>query len=293
MATGYTRQRAANIVTGGVISADDFNAEYNQIESAFNASTGHNHDGTAGGGAPIEKIGPSADYEFDSNAMFPKTGSTSLDIGKSGQKFDNAFFGGTVDCNALTVTTDATVGDELTVNGNVVMNASVTLGDATADTIVVNGLINSDLKPQANTRSLGTSSVGWNNLYIEGTADIATVDIEAGAIDNTTIGATTANTGAFTTLDASGAATLGSTLAVTGASTLSSTLDVTGATGIDGDFDINTNKLTVASATGNTAIAGTLDVTGATMTGAVTATGGVTGDVTGNVTGNVTGQSNW
>ena len=72
MATGYTRQRAANIVTGGVINADDFNAEYNQIESALNASSGHNHDGTTGGGAPIEKIGPSADYEFDSNAMFPK-----------------------------------------------------------------------------------------------------------------------------------------------------------------------------------------------------------------------------
>ena len=45
--------------------------------------------------------------------------------------------------------------------------------------------------------------------------------------------------------------------------TLSSTLDVTGATGIDGDFDINTNKFTVASATGNTAVAGTLDVTDA------------------------------
>ena len=54
------------------------------------------------------------------------------------------------------------------------------------------------------------------------------------------------------------------TLAVTGATTLSSTLAVTGATGIDGDFDINTNKFTVAASSGNTEIAGTLDVTGAT-----------------------------
>ena len=160
MATGYTRQRAANIVTGGVITADDFNAEYNQIESAFNATSGHSHDGTAGGGAPIEKIGPSADYEFDSNAFFPKTGSTSLDIGKTGQKFDNAFFGGTVNCNALNVTTDAVIDDELTVAGTVVMNGSVTLGNAAADTIIVNGLINSDLKPQANTRNLGSSAIG-------------------------------------------------------------------------------------------------------------------------------------
>tara|TARA_Y100000592_G_scaffold87350_1_gene141786 strand:+ start:246 stop:962 length:717 start_codon:yes stop_codon:yes gene_type:complete len=39
-------------------------------------------------------------------------------------------------------------------------------------------------------------------------------------------------------------------------------LAVKGPTGIDNDFDVNTDKFTVASATGNTAIAGTLDVTG-------------------------------
>jgi hypothetical protein len=64
---------------------------------------------------------------------------------------------------------------------------------------------------------------------------------------------------------------------VTGAATLSSTLAVTGATGIDGDFDINTNKFTVASATGNTAVAGTLGVTGATT---LSSTLGVTGTTT-------------
>ena len=46
---GYTRQAAANIATGSVIDADDFNDEYNQIQSAFNAKIGHNNDGTAGG----------------------------------------------------------------------------------------------------------------------------------------------------------------------------------------------------------------------------------------------------
>ena len=54
---GYTRQAAANIVTGGVIDAADFNAEYNAIEGAFNASTGHNHSGTTGNGPPIENLG--------------------------------------------------------------------------------------------------------------------------------------------------------------------------------------------------------------------------------------------
>ena len=62
---GYTRQATANIVTGGVIDAADINNEYNQVESAFNASTGHSHDGTAAEGAPIETIGPCLLYTSD------------------------------------------------------------------------------------------------------------------------------------------------------------------------------------------------------------------------------------
>ena len=45
---GYTRQDTANnIANGNVIDADDFDAEYNALEAAFNATTGHKHDGTS------------------------------------------------------------------------------------------------------------------------------------------------------------------------------------------------------------------------------------------------------
>ena len=54
------------------------------------------------------------------------------------------------------------------------------------------------------------------------------------------------------TIDTSGNTAVAGTLGVTGAATLNSTLEVSGATGIDGDFDINTNKFTVAHASGNT-----------------------------------------
>lgn len=54
---GYTRQSAGSIVTGATILASHFNAEYNQLQSAFSASTGHNHDGTTGGGAAIPTAG--------------------------------------------------------------------------------------------------------------------------------------------------------------------------------------------------------------------------------------------
>jgi len=53
MGTGYTRQSAGSIITGAVITAAALNAEFNQIESAFNASTGHSHDGTSGEGPLI------------------------------------------------------------------------------------------------------------------------------------------------------------------------------------------------------------------------------------------------
>jgi len=87
---GYTRQAAINIVTGGVIDAADFNNEYDAIESAFSASTGHTHDGTAGEGAPIQSVGPSQDVVITSSAMRPKTTNT-VDLGTTSLKFKNVF----------------------------------------------------------------------------------------------------------------------------------------------------------------------------------------------------------
>ena len=53
---GYTRQDTANnIANGSVIDADDLDGEFNAVESAFNASSGHSHDGSAGQGAPVTK----------------------------------------------------------------------------------------------------------------------------------------------------------------------------------------------------------------------------------------------
>lgn len=202
----------------------------------------------------------------------------------------NADFAGTLD-----VTGAATFDSTVLVKGN------TTLGDAATDTVTFTADVASPIIPSADdTYDLGAVGSEWRNLYIDGTANIDslvadTADINAGTIDNTVIGGTTAAAADFTTMDASGNATVGGTFAVTGATTLSSTLDVTGATGIDGDFDINTNKFTVASASGNTTVAGTLGVTGAsTLTGNTTVGGtlGVTGAATLNdnltVSGNAT-----
>ena len=38
---GYTRQSTASIINGSPITAPPFNAEFNQLLAAFNATTGH------------------------------------------------------------------------------------------------------------------------------------------------------------------------------------------------------------------------------------------------------------
>ena len=42
--------------SGGVITHTLFNTEFNAIANSFHATDGHNHDGTAGAGAPIDKL---------------------------------------------------------------------------------------------------------------------------------------------------------------------------------------------------------------------------------------------
>lgn len=59
MATGYVRQSAADIVSGEVVRAAPLNNEFNAIRDAFSAASGHNHDGTTGGGAYISTVSDS------------------------------------------------------------------------------------------------------------------------------------------------------------------------------------------------------------------------------------------
>jgi len=114
---GYTRQAAANITTGSVIDADDFNDEYNQVQSAFNASTGHTHDGTAAEGAAIEKIGPSQDIVATASVLRPKA-TNAIDLGTIALQYKDAFFDGTVKTDTLTVDENAAIAGNLSVAGN-------------------------------------------------------------------------------------------------------------------------------------------------------------------------------
>ena len=129
MADGYTRQRSSEIVNGNVIDADDFDVEFNAVAGAMNASTGHNHDGTSGGGAPIESIGPAQDLVVTSTNVNPKTTNT-LSLGAAGAQYKDAFFDGTVQTDLLLVDETSIFTGAITANGGITGNLT---GDVTGD----------------------------------------------------------------------------------------------------------------------------------------------------------------
>jgi len=217
---GYTRQAAANIVTGGVIDAADFNSEYNAIEAAFNGSTGHSHDGTAGNGPPISNLGPSNDFVVTSSVVRPKVDNT-YDFGTSSIEWKDGFFDGTLRTDILTVdetstftgnvttVADVAIGGNLTVTGNATISGNLTFGDADSDSINLAAEIDSHIIPNTDgTYNLGSATKEWNNLFIDGTANIDalvadTADINGGSIDGTVIGANSSAAITATTINAS------------------------------------------------------------------------------------------
>ena len=233
---GYTRQDTANnIANGNVIDADDFDAEYNAVEGAFNASTGHKHDGTTGEGAPITKVGPSQNLVVSATNVNPKTSNT-LDLGTNLLQYKDGYFDGTVYQDSAIVGVNA----YMTLSDNEI---DVSTGGLTLD---VAGDISLDadggdvLLKDAGT-TFGTLTNDGNNLIVK--------------------------SGSTTSITLSGAnTTLAGTLAVTGATTLNGAVTVSGSNNVT----IDAGNLTLSS--GNATIGGTLSVTGEITGNASTAT---------------------
>ena len=138
MAQNYTRQ--SSLSDGDTITASLFNDEYNQLVNAFTysstsaSSTGHRHDGSAGQGGNIFKIGDLDFFnkiEVDSTnnrwgfyvevssaaveqiriqdgAVVPVT-TNDIDLGTSSLQFKDLYIDGTANVDSLTLTSGATV----------------------------------------------------------------------------------------------------------------------------------------------------------------------------------------
>lgn len=214
---GYTRQ--SSFTNGSVIDATDFESEFNALESAFNGSTGHTHDGTAGNGPPIESIGPSNDLVITAAVTRPKTNNV-MDLGTSAIQFKNGFFDGTLRTDILTVDETSTftglvtaegnvqIDGNLTVDGDTTISGNLTFGDNSLDSVTFGADINSNIVPNTDDfYDLGNPTKQWKDLYIDGIANIDNLvadsaDINGGTIDGTVIGATAAAAITGTTLTA-------------------------------------------------------------------------------------------
>jgi hypothetical protein len=188
MATGYTRRDTSNnINNGNIINAEDLDLEFDGIQAAMDASTGHTHDGTVGGGAPIISIGPVQDVVITTGAIRPKTDNT-VDLGTTTLEFKDLFIDGTATIDTLQVDESATIAANLTVSGNatistnLTVNGNTTIGNAATDTVTVTADVASNLIPSAdNTYDLGASTDEWRNLYIDGIAQVDTLQVDESA----------------------------------------------------------------------------------------------------------------
>jgi hypothetical protein len=109
----------------------------------------------------------------------------------------NATFGdiaGTLTTAAQAGITSVGTLSAITVTGAGVFNGDVDLGNATSDTITATGRFDSDLVPSSDdARDLGTSILEWQDLYLDGTANIDILTADAGTVggaDIVTVSAT-------------------------------------------------------------------------------------------------------
>src|SRR5210317_1401000 len=300
----YTRQ--SSFADGDTITAALFNNEFNQLVNAFHNSTGHKHDGTTAEGPVIGLIGDAGETSPNNKVLIDTTNNyiefyvevssapvqqlyiadgaiipvtdSDVDLGTTSLRFKDTY------TDTVTTTGNVDIGGNLTVTGNATISGNLTFGDADTDSINLAAEIDSDIIPNTDgTYDLGSATKEWQDLYIDGTANIDslvadTADINGGTIDGATIATSDITVGTGKTLDVSsgtltladdqisgdkveGGTAAGSIADSTGVVTLGSsvltTTDINGGT-IDG-ATIATSDITVG--TGKT-----LDVSSGTLT---------------------------
>ena len=327
---GYTRQSTASIINGSSITAPPINAEFNQLLAAFNASTGHTHNGATGDGAYIPLIADTnarnkvvvntstnqigvfvevsnaavEQLRFSDGAIIPVI-TNDIDLGTSGLEFKDLYLDGTAHIDTLDVDINGAVAGTFTIGSTLGVTGTTTLSTANITTGVITSVdINSGAIDNV---TIGGSTAGvgsFTTLNASGTSTLATVDINGGAIDGTIIGANTAAAATVTALTASGTSTLstvdinggaidGTTIGASSAAAGSFTTVTTSGQATLASVDINGGNIdgTIIGASSTAAITGTT-ITGSSFVGPLTGnvTGNTAGVHTGNVTGNVTGN---
>src|SRR5210317_1842491 len=225
----YTRQ--SSFADGDTITAALFNNEFNQLVNAFHNSTGHKHDGTTAEGPVIGLIGDAGETSPNNKVLIDTTNNyiefyvevssapvqqlyiadgaiipvtdSDIDLGTTSLRFKDTY------TDTVTTTGNVSIGGDLTVTGSATISGNLTFGDADTDSINLAAEIDSDIIPNTDgTYDLGSATKEWQDLYIDGTANIDslvadTADINGGTIDGATIATSDITVGTGKTLDVS------------------------------------------------------------------------------------------
>ncbi len=269
---GYTRQSAAQIVSGEVVSASPLNSEFNQVLAAFSNSTGHSHDGTAAEGPPVDRIADAdqknavlidtsnnhiefytevssaavQQLRIQDGAIIPIS-NNDIDLGSTSLKFKDIHSAGT------TRMENATVAGTLTATGAFTGSSTLQGTTITATTAFV---------PDASDgAALGTTSLEFSDLYLADGAvvglgadqDVTLTHVEnTGILLNSTRQLQFGDSGTYIHQSADGVLDLvsdteveinGNTIDINGAVDISSTLGVTGA--VTADAGISIDNITI------------------------------------------------
>ena len=215
MGTGYTRNDTSNnIADGNVINASDLDGEFDAIQSAFDASSGHSHDGTSGEGPQIAAGG------IANNAVALGTKTTGnyvaagavSGVGLSGSaSAEGATF--TVTSNATNANTANTIVSRdasgnfsagtvtAALTGDVTGNVSGTSGSTTGNAATATAL--------ATGRTIGmTGDVVWTSASFDGSGNVtgtATIQANSVALGTDTTGNYVGTVTGGTGIDSTGA----------------------------------------------------------------------------------------
>lgn len=274
---GYTRTDTTNnIANGNVINANDLDSEYNAVEAAFNASSGHKHDGTAAEGAPITKVGPSQDLIVSSSSVLPKTPNT-LDLGSVGVQFKDGYFDGVLyaDSSRHGVNGLTSIGDNVYTVSSGGLSVDVA-GDITLNPTGLDVVLASAGTPYG---SLTNTS---NNLTIKSGTTTAVTLTGAntqlagtlGVAGNSTIGGTLGVTGAITgalTGNASTASALATTRTITLGGDLNGTINFNGSQDVSATIGVNddSHNHTQANVDGLVAALGSINSTNSSQASSI------------------------
>jgi hypothetical protein len=235
---GYTRNDTGNnIADGNVINAADLDGEFDSIQTAFNETSGHTHDGTADEGAPISVVGPAQDINVTITEVVPKTTNT-MSLGTGALQFKDLYIDGTAnidslvadtaDINAGTIdgttigasTPAAITGTSITATGNIAVAGTVDGRDVATDGTKLDTIeTNADVTDTANVTAAGAlmdselTNITAVKALDQGVATTdspsfagltaTTADINGGTIDGATIATSDITVGAGKTLDVS------------------------------------------------------------------------------------------